>query len=74
MERLPPLMVMTIDDDDDDFWFGFEQEYFLWDVDNNYLRASLLVASPHPKALTTVLLARPTPLVVTALKSISTYV
>ncbi|MEC8353523.1 MAG: glutamine synthetase beta-grasp domain-containing protein, partial [Candidatus Thermoplasmatota archaeon] len=21
----------TIDDDDDDFWFGFEQEYFLWD-------------------------------------------
>ena len=23
----------TIDDDDDDFWFGFEQEYFLWDMD-----------------------------------------
>ena len=23
----------TIDDDDNDFWFGFEQEYFLWDVD-----------------------------------------
>lgn len=23
----------TIDDDDDDFWFGFEQEYFLWDPD-----------------------------------------
>jgi len=22
----------TIDDDDDDFWFGYEQEYFLWDV------------------------------------------
>ncbi len=21
----------TIDDDDQDFWFGFEQEYFLWD-------------------------------------------
>ena len=21
----------TIDDKDDDFWFGFEQEYFLWD-------------------------------------------
>lgn len=21
----------TIDDEDDDFWFGFEQEYFLWD-------------------------------------------
>ena len=26
----------TIEDDDDDFWFGFEQEYFLWDpaIDN----------------------------------------
>lgn len=26
----------TIDDDDNDFWFGFEQEYFLWDpkIDN----------------------------------------
>jgi glutamine synthetase len=25
----------TIDDDDDDFWFGFEQEYVLWDLDTN---------------------------------------
>lgn len=25
----------TIDDDDADFWFGFEQEYFLWDPDHN---------------------------------------
>jgi glutamine synthetase len=25
----------TIDDDDDDFWFGFEQEYFLWDLKTN---------------------------------------
>jgi len=24
-----------ISDDDDDFWFGFEQEYFLWDPDTN---------------------------------------
>ena len=23
----------TINDDDNDFWFGFEQEYFLWDND-----------------------------------------
>ncbi len=25
----------TIDDDDEDFWFGFEQEYFLWDPEHN---------------------------------------
>jgi glutamine synthetase len=25
----------TIEDDDNDFWFGFEQEYFLWDNETN---------------------------------------
>ncbi len=25
----------TIEDNDDDFWFGFEQEYFLWDTDTD---------------------------------------
>ena len=25
----------TIDDDDNEFWFGFEQEYFLWDPETN---------------------------------------
>jgi glutamine synthetase len=25
----------TIEDDDNDFWFGFEQEYFLWDDETN---------------------------------------
>jgi glutamine synthetase len=25
----------TIQEDDDEFWFGFEQEYFLWDPDTN---------------------------------------
>jgi len=25
----------TIEDEDDDFWFGFEQEYFLWDPATN---------------------------------------
>lgn len=25
----------TIEDNDDDFWFGFEQEYFLWDRETN---------------------------------------
>lgn len=25
----------TIDDEDDDFWFGFEQEYFIWDPETD---------------------------------------
>ena len=25
----------TIEDDDNDFWFGFEQEYFLYDIETN---------------------------------------
>ncbi|MFT4738841.1 MAG: glutamine synthetase [Cyclobacteriaceae bacterium] len=25
----------TIDDSDDDFWFGFEQEYFMWDSETD---------------------------------------
>lgn len=25
----------TIDDDDNDFWFGFEQEYVLWNIKTN---------------------------------------
>jgi glutamine synthetase len=25
----------TIEDDDNDYWFGFEQEYFLWNVETN---------------------------------------
>jgi glutamine synthetase len=25
----------TIEDNDDDFWFGFEQEYFLWNPESN---------------------------------------
>jgi glutamine synthetase len=25
----------TINDDDEDFWFGFEQEYVLWDLDHH---------------------------------------
>jgi glutamine synthetase len=25
----------TIEDDDDDFWFGFEQEYTLWDIEHH---------------------------------------
>ena len=32
----------TIDDGNDDFWFGFEQEYFIMDVDTRYHLASQL--------------------------------
>ncbi len=35
----------TIDDDDNDFWFGFEQEYFLWDPETNLL---LVFQRPNP--------------------------
>ena len=60
----------TIDDDDADFWFGFEQEYFLWDPQTDlppdFQRAAILA---H-KGPTTVALARKTPTVETAWKSI----
>ena len=31
-----------IDDDDNDFWFGFEQEYFIMDVNTQLPLGSLL--------------------------------
>ncbi len=43
-----------IDDDDDDFWFGFEQEYFLWDPDTNLPLASLTAAILVHRVHTTV--------------------
>ena len=30
-----PMGARRIDDDDDDFWFGFEQEYCIWDNEHN---------------------------------------
>ena len=41
----------TIDDDDDDFWFGFEQEYFLWDVDTQLPPGFPAGASRTPRPL-----------------------
>lgn len=43
----------TIDDDDDDFWFGYEQEYFIMDVDTQLLSVSQLVAIQALKDSTT---------------------
>ena len=39
----------TIDDDDDDFWFGFEQEYFLWNTETNSVEfvSNRLIISEH---------------------------
>ena len=38
----------TIEGDDDDFWFGYEQEYFLWDPETNLPTMKFLeVAEPE---------------------------
>ncbi|MEJ7683515.1 MAG: glutamine synthetase beta-grasp domain-containing protein [Segetibacter sp.] len=42
-----------IDDDDNDFWFGFEQEYFLWDTATNKPLGFPEGGFPGLKALTT---------------------
>ncbi len=39
----------TIDDDDNDFWFGFEQEYFLWDLDTNLPLGFPVAGYPAPQ-------------------------
>ena len=39
----------TIDDDDDDFWFGFEQEYFLWDPEHNLPPGFPRAGYPRPQ-------------------------
>ena len=39
----------TIKDDDNDFWFGFEQEYFLWDPETNRPLGFPLNGYPEPQ-------------------------
>jgi len=39
----------TIDDDDNDFWFGFEQEYFLWDPETNKPLGFPMQGNPEPQ-------------------------
>ena len=39
----------TIDEDDNDFWFGFEQEYFLWDAETNLPLGFPANAYPGPQ-------------------------
>ena len=39
----------TIDDDDNDFWFGFEQEYFLWNPETNLPPGFPLGGYPPPQ-------------------------
>ena len=51
----------TIDDDDNDFWFGFEQEYFLWDQKQTYPLVSQ--ETKHHKDNFTVQPGQKTPLV-----------
>lgn len=39
----------TIDDEDDDFWFGFEQEYFLWDPETDLPLGFPTPDAPRPQ-------------------------
>ncbi len=39
----------AIDDEDNDFWFGFEQEYFLWDLQTNKPLGFPEDGSPEPQ-------------------------
>lgn len=39
----------TISDEDNDFWFGFEQEYFLWDLQTNKPLGFPENGSPEPQ-------------------------
>jgi glutamine synthetase len=39
----------TIEDDDNDFWFGFEQEYFLYDTDTNLPLGFPVQGFPRPQ-------------------------
>src|SRR5690606_12250947 len=39
----------TIDDEDSDFWFGFEQEYFLWGTEPNKPRGRAESGDPAPR-------------------------
>jgi len=41
----------TIDDDDNDFWFGFEQEYFIMDVDTQLPLGFPVGGYPGPQGL-----------------------
>lgn len=39
----------TIEDDDNDFWFGFEQEYFLWDPETDLPLGFPVNGYPEPQ-------------------------
>ena len=44
----------TIEEDDDDFWFGYEQEYFIMDVDTQLPLGFPVGGYPGPRVCTTV--------------------
>ena len=44
-------MVAQIDDDDNDFWFGFEQEYFIMDVETQLPLGFPMGGYPGPQGM-----------------------
>jgi glutamine synthetase len=64
----------TIDDDDNDFWFGFEQEYFIMDTQTQLPLGFPLGGYPGPQDCTTALLAVEIPTEENLLKNTLTYV
>ena len=41
----------TIEEDDDDFWFGYEQEYFLWDPETTSHSGSRATKPPRGSSI-----------------------
>ena len=59
-----------IEDDDNDFWFGFEQEYFLWNPETDSPIGFPEGGFPRPQGHTIVQSAQKTLMVVRLLKNI----
>lgn len=64
----------SIDDDDNDFWFGFEQEYFIMDTATQLPLGFPVGGYPAPQGSTIAPSVDATPMAVISLRSTRTYV